>query len=411
MPESVSTWDRGRGVVARQAAIISLASAVATLVSLTDAPRGTLEVVVVTALHLAVAAGLLLAARRWDRTPAPRAVLPLAMLLTALIGVTSFVTDGYASCTGPLVVLVFAWLGLHGSRRSLPVLVPWAVVTYLVPLVATHARPRLMWSTLVLVPIATVVALLVEDRVEAQRRTRRLLESRERWRGALMATLAHDVRAPLSSVTGTLEILEDDPTLDDRYRPLLAGAMRQTLRVVKLATGILEVERVEHGALVLDRRELAVADVAEDVRALTQPTNVTVAVDPALTVVADRERLEQVLFNLTNNALRHGRPPVVIDAVRVGGSVEIAVEDHGGGVAGDDIPALFDRFSSADHSPQSVGLGLWIVRTLVEAHEGEIRYESPRGGARFVVCLPDGGTRPGAEPGTQVAGDPVRPSV
>jgi signal transduction histidine kinase len=245
-----------------------------------------------------------------------------------------------------------------------------------------------MWSTVMLVPIAAVVALLVHDRVESQRRTELLLESRERWRGALMATLAHDVRAPLSSVTGTLEILEDDAALDDRYRPLLAGAMRQTLRVVKLATGILEVERVEHGALVLDRRDVPVADLAEDVRALTQPTSVTVEVDPDLTVDADRDRLEQVLFNLTNNALRHGRPPVVISATRADGGVEIAVEDQGSGVPARDVPALFDRFSSADHSPHSVGLGLWIVRTLVEAHGGSIRYESPRDGARFVVSLP-----------------------
>jgi signal transduction histidine kinase len=390
------------GVVARQAAVISLASAVATVVALTDTTQGPLAVGLVAGVHLVVAAVLLAVAGRWDRTPAPPAVLPLAMLLTALIGLTSYVTDGYASGTGPLVVLVFAWVGLHGSPRTLPALVPWAVLTYLLPLVAADARPRLMWSTLVLVPIATVVALLVHDRVEAQRRTRVLLEARERWRGALMATLAHDVRAPLSSVTGTLEILEDDPGLDDRYRPLLAGAMRQTLRVVKLATGILEVERVEHGALVLDRRDVAVADLAEDVRALTQPTSVTVEVDPDLTVDADRERLEQVLFNLTNNALRHGRPPVVISAARADGAVEIAVEDHGSGVPAGDVAALFDRFSSADHSPQSVGLGLWIVRTLVEAHGGTISYESPRDGARFVVRLP--AVAP-SEP------SPVRPSV
>jgi signal transduction histidine kinase len=387
--ETVSNPERGRGVLARQAAVIALASAVATFVALTDTTRGPLAVALVAGLHVVVAAVLAVVAPGWDRTPQPRALLPVAMLLLVTIGLTSFVTDGYASGTGPLVVLVFAWVGLHGGRRSLLALVPWSVLTYLLPLVATDARPRLMWSTVVLVPIATVLALLVHDRVEAQRRTQGLLESRERWRAALMATLAHDVRAPLSSVTGTLEIFEDDPQLDDRYRPLLAGAMRQTQRVVRLATGILEVERVEHGALVLDRRDVPVADLAEDVRALTRPTDVTVEVEPGLTVDADRDRLEQVLFNLTNNALRHGRPPVVISASRTGdGAVEVAVEDHGNGVPAPDVAALFDRFSSADRSPHSVGLGLWIVRTLVEAHGGTIRYESPREGARFVVRLP-----------------------
>lgn len=406
----MSSTERGGGAAARQGAVLSLAAATATLVALTDTTRGPTGVLAVAAVHLVVAAVLAVGlAPRWDRTPVPAAVLPVAMLVAALVGLTSWVTDGYASGTGPLLVLVFAWVGLHGRRRDLLGLVPWSTLAYLLPLVAVDARPRLMWSTVVLLPIATVVALLVHDRVQAQRRAQEALESRERWRGALMATLAHDVRAPLASVTGTLEILEDDPAVDDRYRPLIAGAMRQTLRVVKLATGILEVERVEHGALVLDRRAFPVAGLAEDVRQLTRPEDVTVDVAPGLDVDADRERLEQVLFNLVNNALRHGRPPVVISAVRLPDAVEIAIEDQGRGVPERDVAALFDRFSSADHSPQSVGLGLWIVRTLVEAHGGEVRYEAPRGGARFVVRLPAApdGDRDGAAAGD----DRVRPSV
>lgn len=68
--------------------------------------------------------------------------------------------------------------------------------------------------------------------------------------------------------------------------------------------------------------------------------------------------------------------------------VELAVEDRGDGVPAPEVPLLFDRFSAADHARHSVGLGLWIVRILVEAHGGRVRYESPRGGARFVVSLP-----------------------
>lgn len=205
---------------------------------------------------------------------------------------------------------------------------------------------------------------------------------------ALMATLAHDVRSPLSTVLGTLEILDDEPALDGRYRPLLAAATRQTQRVIKLATGILEVERVEHGSLVLDRADVRLAEVAANVATLTQPDAVEVDVAPDLVVRADAERLEQVLFNLTSNALRHGRAPVVISGTVTPGGVEVAVEDHGDGVPEADVPYLFDRFSTADHSPGSVGLGLWIVRTLVEVHDGEVRYDAPRGGARFVVTLP-----------------------
>ena len=241
---------------------------------------------------------------------------------------------------------------------------------------------------LVLLPIATLVSLLISQYAREQRSLRHDLEVRERWRGALMATLAHDVRSPLTSVTGTLEILQDDGSLPPAYRPLLGSAMRQAKRVLQLATGILEVERVEHGALVLDRRRVPVAELGRHVAELTQPESLLIEADPGLEIDVDPQRIEQVLFNLVDNALRHGAAPVVISGRARPGVVELAVEDHGEGVPANDVQFLFDRFSATDPSPHSVGLGLWIVRILVEAHDGQVRYEAPRGGARFVVTLP-----------------------
>ena len=370
-------------VSARQASVISAVACAVTLLGLVDGRGPTAGAVLgVAALHAAVAVGLAVA------TPPRRALLAVGMVLFALLGATAWVLDGYGAGVGPLYVLVFAWCGLHCPRRHLYVAVPWSALTYAGALVLADAPWRIVGSTLVLIPIATVVSLLISSRVRAARQLREEVEVRERWRGALMATLAHDVRSPLSTVIGTLEILEDDPQLDDRYRPLLAGATRQTRRVLSLATGLLEVERVEHGSLLLDRTDVRLAEVAGTVASLTQPDAVRVDVAPDLVVRGDAERLEQVLFNLTNNALRHGRPPVVISAASTPAAVEVSIEDHGDGVPDGDVPFLFDRFSTADRSPQSVGLGLWIVHTLVEAHGGAVRYEAPRGGARFVVTLP-----------------------
>ncbi|HYF73337.1 MAG TPA: HAMP domain-containing sensor histidine kinase, partial [Nocardioides sp.] len=155
----------------------------------------------------------------------------------------------------------------------------------------------------------------------------------------------------------------------------------------------------------LDRSRIPVAALGHRVAELTRPEDVVVDVEPGLEVLVDAQRVEQVLYNLVNNALRHGRAPVVISARMLAGTVEIAVEDQGDGVPDGDVQFLFDRFSSADHSPHSVGLGLWIVRTLVAAHGGEVRYEAPRGGARFVVSLPDAGVAPDSGAG---AGDAPR---
>lgn len=372
-------------VPARQASVISAVACVVTLLALLDSDRPAWAILAVAGAHLAHAVVLLLLG-----APTPVQLLGHGLVMCALLGGTVLAFDGYASGVGPLYVLVFAWFGLHCPRRYLYLVVPWAAVTYAGGLLLADARWRLVASTLVLIPIATVVCLLIASRTAAQRRLSDDLAVRERWRAALIATLAHDVRSPLSTVLGTLEILEDDPGLDPQYRPLLAAANRQTQRVLKLATGLLEVERVEHGSLVLDRADVRVAEVAETVAALTQPGAVRVEVPPDLVVHADAARLEQVLFNLVNNAVRHGRPPVVIsaDLAADGVAVAVAVEDHGDGVPEAEVPFLFDRFSTADHSPNSVGLGLWIVRTLVEAHQGTVAYESPRGGARFVVTLP-----------------------
>jgi signal transduction histidine kinase len=309
--------------------------------------------------------------------------------MLVLLGLTGWVFDGFASGVGPLFVLVFCWLGLHHPRWALAAALPVAVAAYAGGLIAAEARPRLVWSTVLVMPVAALVGALIEQRVGTVRATQGALERKDRWRGALMATLAHDVRSPLSTVAGVLEVLEDDPATPERHRPLLAGAQRQAARILRLAIGMLEVERAEHGMLRLDLSEVSLLRLAEDVATLTDAEAVRVDIDPGLRARVDPARLEQVLYNLTTNDLRHGTAPVVLSATAAGDTIEVRVRDHGAGVPEGEVDRLFDRFSSADHSPASVGLGLWIVRLLTEAHGGDVRYEDARPGAVFVVRLPD----------------------
>jgi signal transduction histidine kinase len=389
-----TTQDDGP-TAARHAGVISLVAFAVTLLALADGSAPVVAVLGVAAAHLVH--GVVV----WKRPPSSwlgaggeRQTVAVGVGMLVLLAATSWVFDGYASGVGPLYVLVFVWFGLHCRPWGLYAAVPAATIGYAGSLLLADAPTRRVLSVLILVPIATVVSLLISQHVRIQRALRHDLEQRERWRGALMATLAHDVRSPLSSVTGAIEILQDDEELNPAYRPLLASAMRQSRRVLQLATGILEVERVEHGRLVLDRGRVPVAKLGHGVAELTRPDAVVVDVDPGLEVLVDVQRVEQILYNLVNNALRHGRPPVVISARQLADVVEIAVEDQGDGVPEREVAFLFDRFSTADHSPHSVGLGLWIVRTLVAAHGGQVRYESPRGGARFVVALPGAGVVP-----------------
>ncbi len=371
-----------------QAGLIFLVAGLFTLTAPLTSPHGWGPVASVAGGHfLAAALAFVLPWRAW---PA-RASLPLAAAMLGLLGLTGWVFDGFASGVGPLFVLVFCWLGLHHPRWTLAAALPLAVVAYAGGLVAAEARPRLVWSTTVVMPVAALVGALIEQRARAVRATQAALEGKDRWRGALMATLAHDVRSPLSTVAGVLEVLEDDPDTPQRHRPLLASAQRQAARILRLAVGMFEVERAEHGMLRLDLSDVSLAQLATEVAALTDPDAVRVDIDPDLYARVDPARLEQVLYNLTSNALRHGTAPVVLSATVQGDTVELQVRDHGAGVPDLEVDRLFDRFSSADHSPSSVGLGLWIVRLLTEAHGGDVRYADARPGAAFVVQLPNVG--------------------
>jgi signal transduction histidine kinase len=202
-----------------------------------------------------------------------------------------------------------------------------------------------------------------------------------------MLTLAHDVRSPLTSVQGVLDLLKTDTLDAEERRRFTEAALRQTARITRLASGLLDAERVERGRLRLDLAEVPLRKAVESAVDYVGAGHVRVDIDDGVRVEADPERLEQIIINLTSNALRHGDPPIVVAAEVEGPTVRLAVRDHGPGIPEADRRRLFEPFSAADRSRESTELGLWIVRRLVEAHGGTVTYEPADPGARFVVTL------------------------
>ena len=370
---------------ARQAGFLFLLSAALTLVATTNIPdrRDPLLFLAATDLAIAVVTFLL----PWRRWPAG-STAALAVAAWTVIGGSTWAIGGIGSGAGAFFVLAFAWMGLHHSRRMILANAPVAASAYLLALVLSDATRQLLTGTVLVISFAVSIGLIIEGRVRRLKAAREVIEEEQRWRAALMATLAHDVRSPLTTIQGVLEFIAEDDELPEHLESLVAAAARQTSRLSTLASTLLDLERVEGGKLILDWQDVHLEELLHQVAELLGGTDVSIDVEPRLAVRADPMRLQQMLVNLGTNAQRHGEPPVVIGARSSGAGVELFVRDHGTGVPVADRPHLFQRLNRTDGNPESVGLGLWIVRLLAQAHGGDAVHRPADPGSEFVVTLP-----------------------
>jgi len=226
------------------------------------------------------------------------------------------------------------------------------------------------------------------------------LQDAEQLRQHMLADVAHELRTPLTVLQGNLRAILDDVYPLDKTE--IANLYDQTRHLHRLVNDLHELAQAEAGQLPLARRPVDVAALADDAVELFAPLAEAQAVTlkwtrpPAPAIVqADRQRLMQVLQNLLTNALRHtpagGAITVTVAAAAAG--VEIAVQDSGDGIAAEHLPHVFDRFyrtdAARDRDAGGAGLGLAIVRALVEAHGGAVRVASagPGQGSTFTVAL------------------------
>jgi len=220
----------------------------------------------------------------------------------------------------------------------------------------------------------------------------------------VLATVAHELRGPLTALATSSELLaEDFSHLDPEQVKSMLGAMhRRTLWLQGLVENLLCAATIREGRLQLHRQSLSLVDVMADVQAVVGPLleqrgqrlRVRMASDLP-EVIADSRRLGQVLINLILNASKFGAPNSSIDvtiSIR-GGTVRVAVADRGPGVSIEQAQRLFEPYyrapGTAGMGKDGVGLGLSIVKSIVEAHNGQVGVESRRGGgARFWFSLP-----------------------
>jgi signal transduction histidine kinase len=225
-----------------------------------------------------------------------------------------------------------------------------------------------------------------------------LRPSDERSGIAIISTVSHELRSPLTSVKGYTSLMLNrwDRLKDEQKRTMLEQVHHDADRVTRLVTELLDISRLETGRLVLRRQMVDVPDIAEQVVAklsMEQP-DLECAIrftDTFPRVYADADKVEQVLTNLVENAAKYASPKGMQVAGEVDGEfVRVAVRDSGAGIPDEDLPNVFQKFFRRDHGrPTGTGLGLWISRGLVEAHGGQLVAESVLGqGSTFTFTLP-----------------------
>jgi signal transduction histidine kinase len=307
-----------------------------------------------------------------------------------------------ATCT---TSALFVWAGLHNelaTRYTLP-------LSVLLALALTQVLARGMTSPLREMT-AAAQAMARGDysrRVQATSRDEvgelahafnRMAEdlgSVDRQRRELVANVSHELRTPVSALRAVLENLVDGVTAPDETT--LRAALTQTERLGDLVTQLLDLSRVEAGAVPLHR---APVPLHEFLRTCVQEAelagrNVRYQVDVApegLRVNADRDRLHQVVANLLDNAARHSPAGGTVTARARGlvGGVELDVVDEGPGIDPRDRARVFDRFHRGGSSAMDggTGLGLAIARWVVDLHGGSIRVVESDAGCRIRVTLP-----------------------
>jgi signal transduction histidine kinase len=238
---------------------------------------------------------------------------------------------------------------------------------------------------------------------EAERTAAEELRRLSALRADFVSLVSHELRGPMASIVGAAATLrqrwrELNPEQRQSFLALLEG---ETARLASLVGDVLDTSRLDAGTFTYSFSEVDLGDLVREVAALVdlgqEEVAVRAEVEPALpTVRADRERMRQVVLNLLTNAVKYTNAGDEIE-VRAGandGHVEISVRDHGPGISYEEQRLIFEKFGRASGgSPKpGAGLGLFIARSITEAHGGALSVDSqPGAGATFTVRIPASG--------------------
>jgi K+-sensing histidine kinase KdpD len=242
--------------------------------------------------------------------------------------------------------------------------------------------------------LAELAALSEErDRMQAEMVEAEALRRSDELKTALLRSISHDLRTPLTSIIAGGAALGSPTTTSDEREDLSAAVVSEGERLSRLVENLLDMSRLEAGKAQPHSEPVDLAEVLEAARAaIGRPEVVRLAIDPELPLVdADAAQLERAFANLLENAVRHGGGrPVLVKSMLRDGKITLRVVDQGPGIPESERRRIFEPFQHGEGgSGGGAGLGLAIAKGFIEANGGEITVDSVVGqGSSFVVAMP-----------------------
>jgi signal transduction histidine kinase len=221
----------------------------------------------------------------------------------------------------------------------------------------------------------------------------------EQSRRDFIANASHELKTPLFSISGFLELLQDEDVEEETKKEFVTTMKEQVDRLARLARNLLDLSQMDSGSMSVVPSQVPLREVVETVVGeFTAPfVNIGASIDTAalpedLVAICDRERVAQLVRILLDNALKYspGDGSVEVSGSSNGRTVSLAITDHGPGIAPDELPRIFERFYRGKSAGRvgGTGLGLSIASELVRLMDGSIDVESDGGGTTFKVTLP-----------------------
>jgi signal transduction histidine kinase len=227
------------------------------------------------------------------------------------------------------------------------------------------------------------------------------LETTEKMRREFIANVSHDLRTPLTSINGFIQGMIDGIVKPEQYPEYLGIIKDEAARLLYLTGDILELAKIQSRSVSIHREKINLHKLLNGMlssiklMSTEKNINISITVDEKIEVYADAERLKQILFNIIGNSIRYtpqgGR--ITVSAQKNGDNILTEVSDNGVGISEEDLPFIFEKFYRADKVRNSnnsgTGLGLNIVKSLVELHNGKIYAKSREGiGTKISFTLP-----------------------